>query len=349
VGGVNKIILIVFLLLTWVNKQKIFMNNKSELNLSKDPFGYIHHPIEDEWEGGESIMLNPNYVTGFADGESCFYIKFTPSKNKVGWIVQPVFCIELQLRDLALIKAVQKFFGVGRLLINNKKNTVSFSVQSVKELNKSVIPHFIKYSLLTQKRADFLLFKMAVELISNKEHLTIDGLRKIVALRASINKGLTPKLKESFPNIIPVPRPQVEDQEIKDPHWLAGFTDGEGCFLVRITNCSAYLSGSQVKLVFTLAQHSRDEKLVKSFVDYFGCGKYYKRLDGFACDFVVTKFSDLEKRIIPFYTNYSLQGMKSLDFQDFKRVSELMNEKAHLTPEGVEQIRVIKSGMNRGR
>lgn len=89
---------------------------------------------------------------------------------------------------------------------------------------------------------------MAVEVIANKEHLTLEGLRKIVAIRASINKGLTPKLKESFLHIIPVPRPTVEDQKIRNPYWLAGFTEGEGCFLVRIQDSSVYKLGSQVKL-----------------------------------------------------------------------------------------------------
>jgi len=56
---------------------------------------------------------------------------------------------------------------------------------------------------------------MAVEVIANKEHLTLEGLRKIVAIRASINKGLTPKLNESFLHIVPVPRPTVENQKKK--------------------------------------------------------------------------------------------------------------------------------------
>jgi hypothetical protein len=62
------------------------------------------------------------------------------------------------------------------------------------------------------------LFKSAVELMSRKEHLKLEGLRKIVSLRASINKGLTPNLKESFADITPVLRPVVEGQEIPDPH-----------------------------------------------------------------------------------------------------------------------------------
>jgi len=34
---------------------------------------------------------------------------------------------------------------------------------------------------------------------------------------------------------------------------------------------------------------------------------------------------------------------------DFVKVAKLMKEKAHLSPEGLELIRRIKSGMNKGR
>jgi len=169
--------------------------------------------------GEQSPKTHPDYVTGFSDAESCFFIRFTSSKTRVGWAVNPVFCIELHIKDLVLIKAIQNYFGVGTLLINKKKNTVVFSVQSVKDIVKSVIPHFDKYPLITQKRADFLLWKMAVEVIANKEHLTLEGLRKIVAIRASINKGLTPKLNESFIHIVPVPRPKLRiKKKIRNPY-----------------------------------------------------------------------------------------------------------------------------------
>jgi len=174
---------------------------------------------------------------------------------------------------------------------------------------------------------------MAVEVIANKEHLTLEGLRKIVAIRASINKGLTPKLNESFLHIVPVPRPTVENQKKRrNPYWLAGFTEGEGCFLIRIQNSSVYKLGSQIKLVFTLIQHSRDAALVKSFVEYFGCGNYYKRLNGLSCAFIVTKLDDMTEKVIPLYANYSLLGSKKQDYLDFKRVAELMNDKGSFNP-----------------
>jgi len=55
-------------------------------------------------------------------------------------------------------------------------------------------------------------------MINRKEHLTIEGKRKIVNLRASMNNGLSDELKAAFPDTIPVQRPLVKDQIIKDPH-----------------------------------------------------------------------------------------------------------------------------------
>jgi hypothetical protein len=49
----------------------------------------------------------------------------------------------------------------------------------------------MQYPLLTQKRADFELFKAVIELMNKGEHLTKDGFRKILAIRASMNNGLS--------------------------------------------------------------------------------------------------------------------------------------------------------------
>lgn len=56
---------------------------------------------------------------------------------------------------------------------------------------------------------------------------------------------------------------------------MAGFVSGEGCFYVGIKKSSTYKVGFQVMLEFSISQHSRDELLLKSFEDYFGCGKLY--------------------------------------------------------------------------
>jgi hypothetical protein len=65
--------------------------------------------------------------------------------------------------------------------------------------------------------ADFLLFKKAVRLVENKEHLTIDGLNQIVNLKTSMNLGLSDMLKYKFINHISVIRPTIEGFLNLDP------------------------------------------------------------------------------------------------------------------------------------
>jgi hypothetical protein len=62
-------------------------------------------------------------------------------------------------------------------------------VQSFKDL-KVIIDHFKRFPLLTQKCADFELFSQIFYLMEKKEHLTLEGLNKILAIKASMNLGL---------------------------------------------------------------------------------------------------------------------------------------------------------------
>ena len=108
-------------------------------------------------------------------------------------------------------------------------------------------------------------------------------------------------------------------------------------------------SGFQVKLSFQVTQHSREEQLMRSLEKYLDCGNYqpHSKLD--VGNFVVTGFSDIAEKIIPLFKKYKIEGAKALDFADFCKAAELIKNKEHLTKEGLEQIRKIKAGMNRGR
>jgi hypothetical protein len=54
--------------------------------------------------------------------------------------------------------------------------------------------------------------------MNNKEHLTIEGLHKIVAIKASLNLGLSDELKTSFPYLVAIKRPLIKNKEILDPY-----------------------------------------------------------------------------------------------------------------------------------
>jgi hypothetical protein len=163
-----------------------------------------------------------------------------------------------------------------------------------------------------------------------------------------MNRGLSAELKSAFPDLVPVIKPLLNNPQIYKG-WMHGFVCGEGSFFVEIFKSNTTI-GFQVRLVFKLTQHFRDEQLLKSFIEYFDCGKIYKKSSySEVLDFAVKKFTDIEQKIIPFFIKHPLQGVKSKDFEDFCKVAKIMKEGKHLNPEGLEQIRQIKEGMNKGR
>jgi Iap family predicted aminopeptidase len=119
--------------------------------------------------------------------------------------------------------------------------------------------------------------------------------------------------------------------------------------MVRVISSSGSRLGFQVQLEFKLSQHSRDEQLMKSLIKYLNCGNVYRHQD--LSNLRVVKFSDLIEKIIPFFEKYKIKGVKLLDFNDFKKVAELIENKEHLTTEGLVllKIRKIKTSMNLGR
>jgi hypothetical protein len=85
---------------------------------------------------------------------------------------------------------IQRFFGdLG--FISHSGKFANYSVGGVQNLLNTIIPHFLKYPLLTQKGADFMLFKEIVDLMNNKSHLKIEGLNQIIKIKAAMNLGLS--------------------------------------------------------------------------------------------------------------------------------------------------------------
>jgi len=84
-----------------------------------------------------------------------------------------------------------------------------------------------------------------------------------------------------------------------------------------------------------------------NIVKYLGCGYISERND--IVDFHVTKFTDIIEKIIPFFAVYPILGVKMENYNDFKLVANLLQNNQHLTEEGLEKIKIIKSNMNSSR
>ena len=292
-------------------------------------------------------VLDPWFVVGFTDGEGSFTITIYKDKEYVtGWHIQAMYQIHLHAKDLPLLKQIQSFFGVGTIQTIKSNNSAIYRVTHKKELIERIIPFFDKYNLLTQKRADFELFKSVVILMQNREHITKEGLIKIVNIKASINKGLSNTLMEYFPNVLPVNRPIIETTEIPDPAWISGFSSAEACFDVTIAKNNSNLK-YQTKLRFRITQHVRDRALLDLIRKYLNCGRLEYSRD--VVEISVTKFSDILNIVIPLFEKYPIQGVKVLNFKDFCKVALLVKDRDHLTASGLSIIKTIKSRMNNSR
>lgn len=99
---------------------------------------------------------------------------------------------------------------------------------------------------------------------------------------------------------------------IKLSDGLAGFTAAEGCIFIHIRISNTCCTGFQVILYFQVTQHSRDEQLMRSFIEYLDCGNIKKSRETF--NFIVTKLDDITQKILPFFIKYPILGVKSKDF-----------------------------------
>lgn len=292
--------------------------------------------------------LNPNWITGFVDAEGCFTIKSSKSERyKMGWFIQPSFQIKLHVKDKNILLQIKSFFGgIGTIWINN--TYVYYKVRNINEIIRVIIPHFNKYPLITKKQEDFLLFENIIYLMSKGEHLNKEGLIKILNLRASLNKGLSDKLKIYFPEIIKIERSKVNLPLNLDPNWITGFFSGESCFFIDIFKSTNKI-GYSITLRILIAQHLRDELLINKLRDSFNCGNVFKHSNKKAIVLSISKFDDIYFKMIPLFNKYKIKGVKYLDYKDFCKAGEIIRKGDHLKLEGLEKIRKIKLGMNRAR
>ena len=182
-----------------------------------------------------NLSIDPIFISGLIDAEGSFVI--TISKNpklKAGWRISPRLQIKMHEKDRALIQSIKikAFFGgIGSVSKPNKFSSVEFRVYTLKEIVEVVIPHFESYPLKTKKYTDYLLFKQIVFRLLNKQNNSFEDIQEIINIKASINWGLSDKLKLAFPNTAPVIRPEYNNEIIIENSWLAGFATGESKFL----------------------------------------------------------------------------------------------------------------------
>lgn len=138
------------------------------------------------------IVLNPQWVSGFLNGEGCFCVSFTKRPyRKLKVEVQLSFSVTQVKESMPLLESLQKFFNCGAIRYSKKDGMYKYEVRSIKDLNHKILPHFEKYPLIFRKDKTFQSFKEVCLLCFSNKHKNLDELKGIIEL--SYNMNLTNK------------------------------------------------------------------------------------------------------------------------------------------------------------
>jgi hypothetical protein len=128
------------------------------------------------------------YISGYVDGEGCFTVSVSPrAKLKVGWEVRPSFSVSQNGDRAEVIHAIAAYFGCGSIRPDRSDRTVKWETRRLDDIVEKVIPHFIRYPLMSGKRGDFERFAVVCDLMRRGAHREREGLIQIVGIASEMN------------------------------------------------------------------------------------------------------------------------------------------------------------------
>ena len=128
------------------------------------------------------------YISGYVDGEGCFTVSISPrAKLAVGWEVRPSLSVSQNGDRTEVLQLIQAYFGCGSIRPDRSDKTVKWETRRLEDLLGRVIPHFVRFPLLSGKRFDFDQFAQACQAMAAGEHRATAGLIRIVELVAPMN------------------------------------------------------------------------------------------------------------------------------------------------------------------
>jgi len=130
-------------------------------------------------------------------------------------------------------------------------------------------------------------------------------------------------------------------------NYLAGFTDGEGSFNVSFRKRKDYKIPWKISLSFNISQ--KDPVILSQFKKHLKCGSMRERKDDGIWYYEVTNFNAIQNNVIPFFQRFGfLSAKKKRDFSKFQQIAKLIENKDHLSVEGIKKILKIRKEMNDG-
>ena len=125
------------------------------------------------------MNLHAQWIVGFVDGEGCFSVSINKHEGmKCKYQVLPEFVVVQHKKDAQILHALKKYFNCG-VCRKNHGDRDAYRVRSIAHLKEIIVPFFMKHTLKTKKKVDFLKFRQIINCMDKKKHLTVTGIHEI--------------------------------------------------------------------------------------------------------------------------------------------------------------------------
>jgi hypothetical protein len=142
-----------------------------------------------------AVELSVDWVVGFVDGEGCFHVSLNRHKEMTaGYQVLPEFVVVQHQRDRQVLEALKRFFKSG-VVRGNHDDRLCLRIRKLEALQR-VCDLFGRHPLKTKKNVDFHKFRRILHLMSQRRHLTREGLVEIIDVAKTMNSANRPALDE---------------------------------------------------------------------------------------------------------------------------------------------------------
>ena len=159
------------------------------------------------------------FIAGFVEGEGSFNVSLRRKVDyKVSW--QVVMSFNVSQKDPSVLYILKETLGCGIIKMRKRDGLHSYDATNPEDIIKRVIPYFQRYPIVSEsKKRNFAIFCEIATLMDKGEHRTLEGLRKILLLRESINEGKGRTRKYSMSDIFPI---QESSETTRQPPAHAG-------------------------------------------------------------------------------------------------------------------------------
>ena len=129
-------------------------------------------------------------------------------------------------------------------------------------------------------------------------------------------------------------------------HYLSGYADGEGSFLVSFSPRLNLLTSLEVRPSFSVSQNHDRAEVLYLFKEFLQCGTVRKNSSDRTFKYEVRSIKDLVGKVITHFKTYPLLSSKRKDFEVFKSVCRMVDRQDHLKKNMLKEIVELSYQMN---